>query len=121
MYSYTGEGTLKLSRCGNNVVYIPRKFVTVPFKAGQRAWLKYQAQKGKIESVVVKTVKIISNYSTGGAYNVMYFDNLNAIFNESDLINQSDAINFALNYYQNRLYLAEKALECKWENFYYLF
>lgn len=111
-YAYSGSGKLYAANCGNNIVYVPKKLVTVAFKAGQRAWLKHKAQKGKIESVMVKKVKILSDLSTLGGINVMYFDNLNAVFNETDLINQSEAISIALAYYQSRIFAARKAMEC---------
>lgn len=111
-YAYSGSGKLHAANCGNNIVFLPKIFIEIPFKAGQRAWLKYEAQKGKIRSVMVKKVKILSDLSTLGGINVMYFDNLNAVFNETDLINQSEAIAIALAYYQRRILLAKQALEC---------
>jgi putative ABC transport system permease protein len=77
-----------------------------------RAWLKYEALRGRVRSVWIKKLKVVSGLSTLGKPVVIYYDNLNAVFNEEDLITNSDAVNIALAYHQKRLLDAQKALEC---------
>jgi hypothetical protein len=103
---------MKLKRCGNNVVFVPKRLLSVLFVEGDRAWLKYEALRGRVRSVWIKKLKVVSGLSTLGKPVVIYYDNLNAVFNEEDLITNSDAVNIALAYHQKRLLDAQKALEC---------
>lgn len=112
-YNYSsGGGVMTLKRCGNNVAFVPKKFLSVQFVEGDRAWLRYEAERGRIRSVWVKRIKIVTSAATFGRPTVVYFDNLNAIFNEEDLITNSEAVGIALAYHQRRLYEAQRAIEC---------
>lgn len=111
-FTYTGGGIIAAKRCGNIVSFLPRKVVIVQFAEGERAWLRYEAARGRIRSVWIKRIKIINNAATFGQNNIIYFDNLNAVFNEDDLVTNSDAIAIAIAYHQNRLYQAQKASGC---------
>jgi hypothetical protein len=83
-YVYSSSGGMVARRCGNNVLFFPKKLLILQFVEGDRAWLRYEAQRGKLRSVWIKRIKIVSGLATLGRPTVVYFDNLNAVFNEED-------------------------------------
>lgn len=111
-FTYTAGGSIFANRCGNNVVFFPKRMITLQFVEGDRAWLRYEAERGRIRSVWIKRVKIVASAATLGRPTIVYFDNLNAVFNEDDLITNSEAVGIAILYHQRRLYEAQKAIEC---------
>ena len=111
-YSHNSQGGMRASRCGTIIFYFPKKVVVLNFIEGERAWLKYEAKKGKIKSIWINRIRIIVNEKTQGLPVILYYDNLNAIFNKEDLITNSEAVNIALAYHQKRLLEAQKALNC---------
>jgi hypothetical protein len=111
-YNYVASGRLFFDRCGDIFVFSPKHLVVVQFKEGDRAWLRFEAARGRIRSVWIKRMKMVANVETGGAVVIMYIDNTNALFNEEDLITHSEAIQIALYYHQRRMREAQKALEC---------
>jgi hypothetical protein len=111
-FTYTGGGAMTAARCGNNVVFFPKRRLLLQFFEGDRAWLRYEAERGKLRSVWIKRIRIVTNAATLGRTTVVYFDNLNAVFNEDDLITNSDATTIALAYHQRRLVEAQRAIEC---------
>lgn len=111
-YAYTTTGIMLLKRCGTLANFLPKRLITLLFREGDTAWLKYEAMRGKLRSVWIKRVKIISANSTDNALSVIYFDNLNAAFNTDDLIAHDQAVKIAIAYYQKILNQSRKALEC---------
>ncbi|MGV2436029.1 MAG UNVERIFIED_CONTAM: hypothetical protein LVT10_15015 [Anaerolineae bacterium] len=111
-FTYEAEGLVTAKRCGNNVGVSSKRMVVIQFSEGDRAWIRYEAERGRIRSVWIKRLKITQSAATYGRVVVLYFDNLNAAFNEEDLITNSDAVRIALDYHQRRLYEAQKAIEC---------
>lgn len=112
MFSYVAEGRITFGHCGEIVIFLPKQVIVLQFIEGDRAWLRYEANRGKIRSIWIKRIKITSSAITGGQVNVIYFDNLNAVFNEIDLITNSEALSIALAYHQRQLREAELALGC---------
>lgn len=111
-YSYLSTGSVSFNRCGDIFVFLPKHLVTVQFKEGDRAWLRFEAARGKIRSIWIKRMKIFANAKTDGAIVITYIDNTNAIFNAEDLITHSEALQIAIYYHQRRMYESQKALEC---------
>jgi hypothetical protein len=110
-YIYTASGGLKLKKCGIGMEFLPLHIHETVFGVGDEAWLKYKAQKGKIQSVYIKKVKIISDalFQGRGHCDVIYFDTLNSAYNEDELITNSEAIAIATAYIENRLKQAARA------------
>jgi hypothetical protein len=111
-YGYVSGGKLSIKRCGNNIFYFPKHLIILSFMEGDIAWLRYEANRGKIRNVRIKRVKITNSILTLGKPTIIYYDNLNAIFNEDDLVTHDIAVSLAISYHQRRLYEAQKAIEC---------
>lgn len=110
-WSYEATGSIKARNCGKivEVTYLPRCIYN--FSPGDEAWLKYRAEKGKLEKIVVKKVKLITTfmYQGKGECTVMYFDTFNAAYNSDELITYAEALAIANNYKQRRLIEAARA------------
>lgn len=73
---------------------------TYRFAEGSIVYLVYKAQKGVLEKVAIKEVRLVSN---SGVTIPQYIDTYNATYFDEDLCVQTDAISLATTYLQNRL------------------
>ncbi len=108
-FGYVGGGAMGLTRCGTIWWFSPARLVPVRFKPGEIAFLRYEAQKGKIRSVWIQRYRIFSDYGMPG---VIYFDNLNQAFNDSDLVSNADAVTIAAAFLNSRILATQQALQC---------
>lgn len=74
--------------------------IPVKYKEGETAYLSFRAREGKLEQVAIRSIKI---FMTGGPPNITYYDNLNARYNEGELIDLEEAKQLAKNYYEYQL------------------
>jgi hypothetical protein len=88
-YSWNASGGVHLRRCGHIWSVTPLIIYTIRFVKGDQAWLRYKAQVGILESIFIKKYKIFGDQAT---YGVIYFDTVNAAYNDGDLISNADAI-----------------------------
>lgn len=104
--TYTGSGSVIVSGCGE---YTYAKNYPYLWNVGDTCFLKYKAIKGKLEKIVIKEIKIVTNYEIDGEIRFMYVDTFNALYNEGDLLTQFDAVNLAKQYYEFQIFLALSA------------
>jgi len=88
-YNYAGSGIVSISGC--YAAYKNINFRT-KYGVGDVLYLKYKAQKGILESIFVRNVRIL-----GGAFSFnqivgIYTDNYNFIYNEEELIYLDEAV-----------------------------
>lgn len=98
----TGSGTIVISSCTPISLYVN---LTYKYKVGDACFLKFRAQKGKLEKIVIKEVKVVANKYTSGMVNFMYIDTFNAIYAEQDLLTEKEAILVAKAYYEHLIFL----------------
>lgn len=94
---YTGSGGAETFGCAETSMLV---YYEYPFGEGSVAYLRYKAEKGVLERVVIKKVIIRQNRATWGQVIFLYQDTLNALFNESDLITHEQAVGIAEAYYE---------------------
>jgi len=112
LFTYEASGNLSLSKCGIGYSNSPIFIRNVEFSVGDQAWLKYKAEKGKLESIIVKKINLIDfTYRGNGPVTVIYVDTFNALYNETDLISYSDALILKTNYLYNQR-VAESLAGC---------
>jgi hypothetical protein len=102
---YEANGKIKILGCCASKY--KQNFIVL-FPVGSRAFVKFKANIGKIESVVIKKFRILlpdSLVSQGIQPEVMYEDTFNRIWAEEELINQTNALNLIefYNKEQNRI------------------
>ena len=104
--TYTGAGAVFFNGCTeiNFSKYYPHKF-----NVGDACFLKFKAVKGKLEKVVIKQVKIVSNYAIDGTIKFMYLDTFNSLHGEKDLLTQNEAVQTAKQYYEYQIFLTLSA------------
>lgn len=106
MPSYIGSGTVVITGC---TVYNMLKTLVYKYLPGDVLFLKYKAEKGKLEKICIKEVKIVSNYEINGSTVFMYKDTLNALYGVNDLVNEYQALQIAKNYYEKQILLTAAA------------
>ena len=84
-YSCVPEGGLESFGCSR-----VEKRISVSYRWGERSivYLKYKAMRGCIEKVAIKRVVMNNKY---GGYIPVYWDTLNSIYNENELITETEA------------------------------
>lgn len=102
----TGSGTIFISSCTPINLYVN---LTYKYKVGDVCFLRFRAQKGKLEKIVIKEVRVVSNKFTSGAVKFMYIDTFNAIYGEEDLVTEKEAILIAKSYYEYLIFLNASA------------
>lgn len=100
--NYTGSGTIFLSSC--TPINFRRNW-PYRFAIGDTCFLRFRAMKGKLEKIVIKEVRVVSNDYTYGAVKFMYIDTFNAIYGEEDVMTEKEAILLAKQYYQYQILL----------------
>lgn len=109
-FSYEASGSLSLTKCGTGYIFTPEYVRSVVFSVGDQAWLAFKAQKGILESIVIKKIRIFPVLYRGlGPSTVIYIDTFNALYNEDDLLSYQDAFTLATNYLNNLILEAERA------------
>lgn len=99
---YTGSGTVFLSSC--IAINFNRNWL-YKWKVGDACFLRFRAIKGKLEKIVIKQVRIVSNDYINGLVKFMYLDTFNALYGEEDLLTEKEAVLLAKQYYQYQLLL----------------
>ena len=100
--NYTGSGIIVIAGCTVINLYVN---LTYRFKVGDVCFLKFKAVKGKLEKIVIKEVRVVSNDYIYGAVRFMYIDTFNAIYGEEDLVTEKEAIPLAKQYYEYQILL----------------
>lgn len=104
-----GSGGCSIRGCAI-ITYI--KTYTTKFAAGDIVFNVDKARKGVLEKVVIKKVRVINANKTGGAFEVMYVDTYNALWNEWDLVSHREALELAQEYYEFLLAEAAELKKC---------
>jgi hypothetical protein len=100
--NYTGSGTIVIAGCTVINLYVN---LTYKFKVRDVCFLKFKAVKGKLEKIVIKEVRVVSNDYIYGTVRFMYIDTFNAIYGEEDLVTEKEAIILAKQYYEYQILL----------------
>ena len=100
--NYTGSGIIVIAGCTIINLYVN---LIYRFKVGDVCFLKFKAVKGKLEKIVIKEVRVVSNDYIYGAVRFMYIDTFNAIYGEEDLVTEKEAILLAKQYYEYQILL----------------
>lgn len=79
------------------------KTYTTLFGAGDIVYSLPKAKRGILEKVVIRRVNALNSLLTQGAFEVMYVDTLNSLWNEWDLVSHAEAIDIAKAYYEELL------------------
>jgi len=109
IYDETSSGGAVLGGCAS-LVYL-KTYITA-FGVGDIVYSLPKAKRGVLEKVVIKRLKVLSEQRTGGVFQVMYVDTLNALWNEWDLVSHAEAIAIAKAYYEDLLALAQSLKTC---------
>jgi hypothetical protein len=111
-YSYVGSGSLSLQKCGYWFFFDPHYTRPIAFSVRDQAWLRYKAEKGILESIIIKKIKLFDYTFRGtGLAIITYTDTFNTVYNERDLIYYSEAVTLAEAYlYRQRV--EESQAEC---------
>lgn len=112
LFTYIASGGMGLQKCGIGYVFEPYYIRHIAFSIRDQAWLRFKAEKGILESIIIKKIKLIDFTTRGtGLAIVMYVDTFNAIYNEWDLIYYETAVALVESYL-NRNHAEEASAEC---------
>ena len=100
MPSYIGSGGVKFGACSK---YWMTKNYTYKWRPGDILFSKQKAMVGEFEKVAIKDVRIVMNKETLGQVVFIYVDTLNSLWNESDLVQEYDALLIAKMYYEMKI------------------
>lgn len=106
MPSYVGSGNVVIGGC---TVYNFYRTYQYDYAPRDVVFLKYKAEKGKLEKICIKEVKIVSNYDISGNIVFMYKDTLNALYGVNDLVNEYEALQLAKAFYERQILLTAAA------------
>ncbi len=111
--SYPMNGTLLVRTCNT---YFKNDAILYKYKPGDILYLSYKAKIGKLEKIKIKDVRVISNRQINGAIDFIYIDTYNSLYNDRDLVLETEALLLAKQYYEMRIIDAEKAkYPCTWK------
>ena len=102
-------GGAKVGGCAA-LVYV--KTYTTKYGAGDIVYSLPKAKRGILERVVIRRVNALNSLLTQGAFEVMYVDTLNSLWNEWDLVSHADALAIAKSYYEALLEDWEEVNKC---------
>ncbi len=112
-YSYTIKGTILARTCNT---YYKSDTLYYKYNPGDVLYLAYKAKIGKLEKVKIKDVRVVSSRKILGAFSFVYVDTLNSLYNERDLVYETDALLLAKTFYENRIIDATYAkYPCTWK------
>jgi hypothetical protein len=101
-------------RCGGCPDVSASHIYITTYGEGDIVYNIYKARKGVLEKIVIREILTSKMSLTGGLFQVMYKDTLNALWNEDDLITLEDAQAFAEVYYEDLLrQMAELHQNCQ--------
>jgi len=109
IFNETGSSGVKTGGCAI-ITYI--KTYRTAFAAGDIVFNVDKANKGVLEKIIIKKSRIINSAKTGGQFEAMYVDTLNALWNEWDLISHAEAIALVQLYYEDLLAEAAALRKC---------
>jgi hypothetical protein len=109
IFNESGNGGKIAGGCAV-ITYI--KTYRTAFAAGDIVFNIDKATKGVLERIVIKRPKIINSARTGGHFEAMYVDTLNALWNEWDLVSHAEAIILVQLYYEELLEEAAALARC---------
>jgi hypothetical protein len=98
-FLYTASGLIILSGCAD--LDAERQYC-INWSKGDKPFLKFEALKGKLVQIHIKKVQLIINDHTIRQPVALYFDMVNSCYNDSDLITDSAASEFAIAYYEGK-------------------
>jgi len=101
-FTYAGSGTIRTRGCTKFAVTVCFYY---KFAEGSLLYLCEKANKGILEKIVIKKVKL-SGIST------LYIDTFNALYNENELCTPGEAFAAATAYYEAQLAAAIAATNC---------
>ncbi len=97
-FSYIGSGVINIYGCPEIEIDY---FYSFKFAIGSEVYDKLSAEKGVLESVIIRKAWYVCDPRTG-LIKTLYKDNFNWLHNEYDLCSHSEAIDIATQYYQNK-------------------
>lgn len=86
--------------------------ITYKYREGSLLYSVQAANKGRMERVAIKRVRLVNNYKTFGKTIAIYIDTLNGLWNEDMLCLEADAQSMAISYLQIQQQKLMTALEC---------
>lgn len=97
--NYVGSGGARTGGCA-----ITHRMVYINYRWGENSvvYAKHKALKGILEKVAIKRVILNQGPKTFNQVVPIYQDTLNSLWNENDLIIESDARELALSYWERR-------------------
>lgn len=110
MATFSNSGSGGVRSCGCALITYCKTHTTL-YGPRDVVYNIHKARRGTLEKVVIKKLKVIDANKIGGLFQVMYVDTLNGLWNESDLVSHSQAVNLATSYCQDMLDLAS-AIKC---------
>lgn len=112
LFTYDASGGLGLNKCGVGYIFYPYYVRRVAFSIRDQAWLRYKAEIGILESIIIKKIKLVDYTTRGtGLSIILYIDTFNAIYNERDLIYYEEAVTLVEAYLYRRR-IEEALAEC---------
>jgi hypothetical protein len=98
---YTCETSGGLSAFGCSDVDMDH-YYTITYPIGTIIYFKGDAIKGKLTKVCIRDYKLLPDVDINGNNFCLYKDTFNALYNEEELINYSDAMDL-INWYNDRI------------------
>lgn len=107
VYQESFNGGIKVSGC---MTFKHEKVYRTLYGPGDVVFNIHKAKKGILEKVVIKEQRLSSRMSN--LFNVVYFDTLNSVWNEWDLITHSTAKQLAEQYLEDLLFELDRLNKC---------
>jgi len=103
-YTYIPNGQIDIKGCSEN-----KRSIFVFYKWGERSvvYVKPKAIRGILERIAVK--RVIMNFKLG-KYPPIYVDNLNSLYNEDELISETEAKGIVRDYIKRQRSLIEASI-----------
>ncbi len=102
IYTFETSGGIKLAGCASDISIIQN--FPYSFKIGSIVFVKNKAKMGKLEKVAIKKVNKVAHASidSGCFYGFNYVDTLNRVWLERELIWQAEAVELAIEFYNEQ-------------------
>ena len=85
--------------------------IPLKFKEGDTPYLKYKAIRGTLERIAVRRIRLDAYDQTYGQYYETYYDQHNARYNDTELIDREEAIALASAFYQRLMSKTYRSME----------
>lgn len=98
--NYEASGRIKIAGCAG--IVLQKNFFTL-FPVGSKAYIKQQAKKGKIETIIIKRINKFPAYQQPSQRiipEIMYTDTTNRVWAEYELTTQENAVDFSRIYWE---------------------